>query len=125
MLGMPRYARQDKRGVARQDRWGGKGLLRGESHSGHPEGAKAPEGSPTILRGCLANARQGKKREKRSERSLGAYEPREDKKESAPREDMVEIVTPKIVRCLTWRFSALLRMRKGKVEKRGGPPPST
>jgi hypothetical protein len=51
-----------------------KGLLRGESLSGHPEGAKAPEGSPTILigrrsdrsegrrpersEGCLANARQ-------------------------------------------------------------------
>jgi hypothetical protein len=25
-----------------------KGLLRGESLSGHPEGAKAPEGPPTI-----------------------------------------------------------------------------
>jgi hypothetical protein len=25
-----------------------KGLLRGESLSGHPEGTKAPEGSPTI-----------------------------------------------------------------------------
>jgi len=44
-------------------------LLRGESLSGHPEGAKAPEGSPTILmgrrpersEGCLANARQDKK----------------------------------------------------------------
>jgi len=41
-------------------------LLRGESLSGHPEGAKAPEGSPTIIMGrrpersggCLANARQ-------------------------------------------------------------------
>jgi len=47
-----------------------KGLLRGESLSGHPEGAKAPEGSPTILmgrrpdrsEGCLAIARQDKKR---------------------------------------------------------------
>jgi hypothetical protein len=46
-----------------------KGLLRGESLSGHPEGAKAPEGSPTILmgrrpersEGCLAYARQDKK----------------------------------------------------------------
>jgi hypothetical protein len=46
-----------------------KGLLRGESLSGHPEGAKTPEGSPTILmgrrpersEGCLANARQDKK----------------------------------------------------------------
>ena len=43
-----------------------KGLLRGESPSGHPEGAKAPEGSFPILmgrrpersEGCLANARQ-------------------------------------------------------------------
>ena len=43
-----------------------KGLLRGESPSGHPEGAKAPEGSPTILmgrrpersEGCTACARQ-------------------------------------------------------------------
>jgi hypothetical protein len=40
-------------------------LLRGESPSGHPEGAKATERSPTILmgrrpersEGCLANAR--------------------------------------------------------------------
>jgi len=46
-----------------------KGLLRGESLSGHPEGAKAPEGPPTILmgrrpersEGCLANARQDKR----------------------------------------------------------------
>ena len=28
--------------------------------SGHPEGAQAPEGSPTICGGCLANARQDK-----------------------------------------------------------------
>jgi hypothetical protein len=34
-----------------------KGLLRGEILSGHPEGAKAPEGSPSILGGCLAIAR--------------------------------------------------------------------
>jgi len=26
-------------------------LLRGESHSGHPEGAQAPKRSPTISRG--------------------------------------------------------------------------
>ena len=58
-------------------------------------------------------ARQGKKRGKRSEGSLGAYEPREDKKESAPREYMVEIVTPNIVRCLTWRFFSSFRMTKG------------
>jgi hypothetical protein len=32
-------------------------LLRGEFLSGHPEGAKAPEGSPSILGGCLAIAR--------------------------------------------------------------------
>jgi hypothetical protein len=71
-------ARQDKEGGkgsegclanARQDRWGGKGLLRGESLSGQPEGALAPEGSPSILMGrrsersesCLANARQDKR----------------------------------------------------------------
>jgi hypothetical protein len=43
-----------------------KGLLRGESLLGPPEGAKAPEGSPTILmgrrpersEGCTACARQ-------------------------------------------------------------------
>ena len=34
-----------------------KGLLRAEP-SGHPEGVQAPEGSPTIRGGCLANARQ-------------------------------------------------------------------
>jgi hypothetical protein len=34
-------------------------LLRAEP-SGHPEGAQAPEGSPTIRGGCLANARQDK-----------------------------------------------------------------
>ena len=47
-----------------------KGLLRGGSLSAHPEGAKAPEGPPTILigrrpersRGRLANARQDKER---------------------------------------------------------------
>jgi len=32
-------------------------LLRAEP-SGHPEGVQAPEGSPTIRGGCLANARQ-------------------------------------------------------------------
>jgi hypothetical protein len=53
-------------------------LLRDGSLSGHPEGAKAPEGPPTILmgrrsdriegrrpersEGCLANARQDKER---------------------------------------------------------------
>jgi hypothetical protein len=35
-------------------------LLRSESLSGHPEGAKAPEGPPTILGRYLANARQDK-----------------------------------------------------------------
>jgi hypothetical protein len=41
-------------------------LLRGESPSGHPEGAKAPDGHhtfllgrrPSLSEGCLANARQ-------------------------------------------------------------------
>jgi hypothetical protein len=59
-------------------------LLRGESLSGHPEGAKAPEGPPTILmgrrsyrsegrppersKGCLANARQDKRRVARQDK---------------------------------------------------------
>ena len=46
-----------------------KGLLRAEP-SGHPEGAQAPEGPPTIRRGCLANARQDNERGKRSEGCL-------------------------------------------------------
>jgi hypothetical protein len=33
------------------------------------------------------------------------------------------IVTQNIVRGLAWRFFALLRMRKGKVEKRRGDRP--
>jgi hypothetical protein len=41
-------------------RWGGKGLLRGESSSVYPESAKADEGSSTILGGCLATSRQDK-----------------------------------------------------------------
>ena len=117
-------ARQDKRGFARQDRWGGKGLLRGEASQVILRVRKDLKDLLLSREGCLANARQGKKREKRSEGSLGAYAPREDKKESAPREDMVEIVTPNIVRCLTWHFFALLRMRKRKGRKKeGGPPP--
>jgi len=46
-------------------RWGGKGLLRGEA-SQVILGWKAPEGSPSILEGCLANARQDKEGGKRS-----------------------------------------------------------
>jgi predicted hotdog family 3-hydroxylacyl-ACP dehydratase len=62
---MPRFrsARQGGAGgclaSARQDNEGQKGLLRAEP-SGHPEGAQAPEGSPTIRGGCLASARQDK-----------------------------------------------------------------
>jgi hypothetical protein len=33
------------------------------------------------------------------------------------------IVTPNIAKCLTWRFFASLRMRKGMVEKWGGTAP--
>jgi len=36
-----------------------KGLLRGKSPSGHPEGAKAPEGSPTILLGRRPERSEG------------------------------------------------------------------
>jgi hypothetical protein len=82
-LGMTKKgARQDKEeekrsegclANARQDRWDGKGLLRGESLSGHPEGAQAPEGSPATGWDAILSE----------------------------------------VRCLTWRFFASFKMRKG------------
>jgi len=57
-----------------------KGLLRSESLSGHPEGAKAPEGSPTILMGRRSNRSEGR----RPERSEGCLaNARQDKREVA------------------------------------------
>jgi hypothetical protein len=48
-----------------------KGLLRGESLSGHPEGAKAPEGSPTILMGRRPERSEGWRAAGHASLSLG------------------------------------------------------
>jgi hypothetical protein len=54
---VPSEARDASLTLGRTKR-GEKGLLRGESSSVYPEGAKAPEGTHTILGRYLANARQ-------------------------------------------------------------------
>ena len=63
-----------------------KGLLRGESLSGRPEGAKAPEGSPTILMGRRPDQSEGR----RPERSEGCLANARQDKRGVARQDKVE-----------------------------------